>query len=116
MHNDRPGNIYIWENFVGRSMFEGQGCGGGWGTACRHGLSQWEEVWKGQDVVTYDLAVWITGWWPSMEPLMCLDGGEVIHGSRQQHRSGCDMTPAGPCCFLWRGPSNCGAGGVRQVE
>lgn len=30
-------------------------------------------------------------------------------GSRQEHRSGCDATPAGACCFLWRGPSNSGA-------
>lgn len=69
--------------FVGRSVLEGHGCGGDWGAVCRHGVSQWEEVWKGQDLVTYGLAVWITGWWPSIEPLMCLDGGEVIHGSRQ---------------------------------
>lgn len=29
-----------------------------------------------------------------------------FHGSRQEHRSGCDTTPAGACCFLWQGPSN----------
>lgn len=96
-------------------MFEGQGCGGGWGTVCRHGMSQWEEVWKGQDTVTYGLAVWATGWWPSTEPLMCLDG-EVSLGSRQEHRSGCDVTPAGAGCFLWRGPSDSGAERVRQGE
>lgn len=39
---------------------------------------------------------------------MCLDAGEVRHGCRQEHRSGCDVTPAGVCCFQWRGPSNCG--------
>lgn len=40
-----------------------------------------------------------------------------FHGSRQEHRSGCDTTPAGACCFLWRGPSNSGAEGLdRESE
>lgn len=39
---------------------------------------------------------------------MCLDGGEVIHGRGQGHGSGCDVTPAGACCFLWRRPSSSG--------
>lgn len=43
----------ILGKFAGRSMFEGQGCGGGGGggIVCRHGVSQWEDVWKSQDVV-----------------------------------------------------------------
>lgn len=41
----------ILGKFAGRSMFEGQGCGGGQGIVCRHGVSQWEDVWKSQDVV-----------------------------------------------------------------
>lgn len=54
-------------------MFEGQKCGGGWGNSLSSWcVSPWEEVRKGQDIVTQGLAVWVTGWWPSTETLMCL--------------------------------------------
>lgn len=51
-------------------MFEGQGCGGGWADSLSpRCVSPWEEVQKGQDIVTQGLAVWVAGWWPLTEPL-----------------------------------------------
>lgn len=94
----------ILGKFAGRSMFEGQGCGGGGGNSLS---SRCVSVGRRlEEPRCCHVRFGCVDFW-----LVAVDGDawmvvRSFHGSRQEHRSGCDTTPAGACCFLWQGPSN----------